>query len=102
MCLTAGLVISAVLMTIGIVLVFATHEPRPAGTPPPLSTLLQGAGVGDGLHMVYVGLLLLMATPVFRVAVLSFSWFKDGEKNFGFAALGVFVMLLASFYFGAV
>jgi uncharacterized membrane protein len=42
------------------------------------------------------GIVLLMLTPVVRVAVLTLGLFRDGDRRFGFVSLAVLAVLVAS------
>src|SRR4051794_15040709 len=69
--LLSGVAASALLLSFGIVGVLVSGRPRTVGTPPPLPAVLRGVACGQGVDLLYLGLLVLMATPVLRVAVLA-------------------------------
>jgi uncharacterized membrane protein len=46
------------------------------------------------------GVLLMLATPVVRVAVACFLFFREHDRKYGFISLGVLVILLLSTLFG--
>lgn len=112
--LRAGVTISAVLLVIGTVLVFH-HHPLYRSSPDELPTLtspdseyphsirevlrMTGEGKGQGIAM--LGLLLLIATPVLRVAV-SIALFAI-ERDWLFTTITTIVLglLLLAFVLGA-
>jgi len=66
------------------------------------------AGLIDGLFMSgripleieRVGVLLMLATPVVRVAVACFLFFREKDYKYGYVSLGVLVILLMGSEFG--
>jgi uncharacterized membrane protein len=47
-----------------------------------------------------VGVLLMLATPVVRVVVACFLFFKEKDYRYGYISLGVLVILLLGSVFG--
>ncbi|NLX98509.1 MAG: DUF1634 domain-containing protein [Rhodopirellula sp.] len=91
--LVAGVVLSGTLLLVGLVLVFLRHQPRPEGPPPGQGKLLVAALAGDGLAMLDLAPLLLVVTPMFRVAVLAIGWTLEGDQRFALVALAVLRLL---------
>jgi len=66
------------------------------------------AGLIDGLFMnghipldiERAGVLLMLATPVVRVAVACFLFFREKDYKYGYVSLGVLVILLLGSVFG--
>jgi len=66
------------------------------------------AGLMDGLFMTgripldieRVGVLLMLATPVVRVVVACYLFFREKDYRYGWISLGVLVILLLSLVFG--
>jgi len=66
------------------------------------------AGLIDGIFMKghfsldieRVGVLLMLATPVVRVAVACFLFFREKDYKYGYVSLGVLVILLLGSVFG--
>lgn len=66
------------------------------------------AGLIDGLFMTgsipsqieRVGVLLMLATPVVRVVVACFLFFREKDHRYGWISLGVLVILLLGSVFG--
>jgi uncharacterized membrane protein len=46
------------------------------------------------------GVLLMLATPVVRVIVACFLFFREKDRKYGFISLGVLIILLLSTLFG--
>lgn len=55
--------------------------------------LLLGAGWGDAVAWVAIGL--LVAAPLVRVGWLAIRWFRRGDTRFGLAACGVLAIIAA-------
>jgi uncharacterized membrane protein len=98
--LTGGVVVSGVLLLLGLVLTLAHDEPRPAGPPPGLGAVLRGVAHGEGLALIYLGLLALVATPVLRVAVLALGWLVLGPRWLAGVALVVLGLLVVGIVLG--
>jgi len=66
------------------------------------------AGLIDGLFMTghiprdieRAGVLLMLATPVVRVAVACFLFFREKDYKYGYVSLGVLLILLLGSVFG--
>ncbi len=89
--LLAGVIVSGVLLALGLVTALASGQSRPKGAPS-IPGLLRQAVHGEGVGLLYVGLLLLIATPILRVVVLAVGWAV--EKQWRFAAVAVVVLTL--------
>ena len=98
--LLAGVAVSGVLLLLGLILVFARHQPRPEGLPPRFGALVAMSLDGDGLSILHLALLLLMATPILRVAVLALGWMLDGDRRFALVAALVLGLLFSSIWLG--
>jgi uncharacterized membrane protein len=98
--LLSGVAASAVLACLGLLLVFVQQEPRPETPPPGLGTLLLAAMHGRGVAILDLALLLLMATPLLRVAVLALGWARSGDRRFTGVALIVLGLLALSLLLG--
>jgi len=102
--LLAGVAASGVLLLLGLTLVFSQHQPRPEGLPPPFGKLAATSLDGNGLSILYLALLLLMATPILRVAVLAvgwaLGWARDGDRRFALVAVLVLGLLFLSIWLG--
>lgn len=98
--LLAGLALSGLLVASGLGLALARGQPRPVGAPPALGVVFREASGGDGTAWMELGLLMLMATPVLRVAVLALGWGLAGERRFAAVALAVLGLLALSLALG--
>jgi uncharacterized membrane protein len=67
--LLTGVSASAVMLAIGLLIVWFRHETRP-NEPPAFSNVVSGVARGRGTCVLYAGLLLLAATPILRVLVM--------------------------------
>jgi uncharacterized membrane protein len=98
--LLGGVILSGVVLAAGLGLVLVTHQPRPEGVPPTVGQLHWSAVHADGVATLYVGLLLLMLTPLVRVAALAVGWLLGGDRRFALAAAVVLALLVLSLWLG--
>jgi uncharacterized membrane protein len=98
--LQSGLVASGLLLIAGLLLALITDQPRPEAVPPGMRSLLRRALRANGVAMLYLGLVLLMLTPVARVVVLGTGWLLEGQRRFALVALCVLVLLAVSVALG--
>ena len=113
--LRAGVLGSLAFIVIGTVLTFV-HHPEYFSSPADLSRLVQpgaafphsvrdvvgGIRLLRGQAIVAAGLLLLIVTPVLRVAVSIFAFIYQSDRTFTFITAVVLALLLLSFFLGAV
>jgi uncharacterized membrane protein len=79
------------------------HLTQPgAAFPHTLQEVLNGLKLWHGQAIVTLGLLLLIATPVMRVAISVFAFIYQKDRLFTFITLAVFSLLLLSFVLGKV
>ena len=100
-CLLTGLVASAALLLIGLIVAVGGGEPRPEGLVTDPRVLLPQAAKGSGVAMLQLGLWLLLFTPVSRVVVLAVGWGARREWSFAATAVVVLCLLAASIMLGA-
>ncbi len=98
--LQAGVVLSGLLLAVGLAVVLVGPDDVSGTLPASISAAARGALRGDGLSLVAVGLLVLMATPVARVAILAMSWFQEGDRRYAAIALAVLAILAVSVALG--
>jgi len=98
--LLAGLILSGGLLILGLCVALLTGQPRPKAPPPPFREVLAAAVAGDGAALIYVGLLVLIGTPILRVAVLAVGWGMVGNRRFMTVSLVVLALLVISLYLG--
>lgn len=97
--LLAGVSMSAILLVVGLFIVLVRDTPRPAVTPP-LNEILHLAFMANGVGLLYLGLLLLMITPVARVIMLIYGYARIGWWRFALISLLVLLLLGTGFALG--
>jgi uncharacterized membrane protein len=111
--LRLGVLISAALVVAGTLMTFAHHpdyvsdpaaldrvvEPG-ADFPRTLSEVASGIAAGRGRAVVTLGLLVLVATPVIRVAVSIMAFARQRDRTFVVITSTVLLLLLLSFALG--
>jgi len=111
--LRVGVVTSLVIIVAGTVLTFVDHPSyvsshaaldrltgEEARFPHTLPAVVTGVRNGDGPAVVMSGLLVLIATPVVRVAVSIFAFVYQRDRTFVLITSIVLMLLLASFALG--
>jgi uncharacterized membrane protein len=111
--LRIGVVTSLAVVVAGLVLIFAQRPElwsspmalqqltqRGVAFPHTLSAVFRGASAMQGEAVVAVGLLLLILTPVARVAVSILAFLYQRDRAFTFITLAVLIILLMSFVIG--
>jgi len=98
--LLSGLTLSGLLLVVGLVLVFVQHEPRPDSPPEAGLEFLRHALRGEGVAILNLGLLILMLTPAFRIAVLVIGWYLERDWIFTAVAAGVLALMGLSLFLG--
>ncbi|MBE7557933.1 DUF1634 domain-containing protein [bacterium] len=113
--LRAGVLTSLAIVALGTVVSFV-HHPEYCSSPQAFQELINGtpdypyrlgsilAGVGrfSGQALVALGLLVLIATPVLRVAVSIFAFAAEKDRTYVVITSIVLALLVASFLIGAV
>lgn len=113
--LRSGVVASMALVAVGVALMFA-HHPEWHGSREALGAILEGkagfprtplaviqsAAAGGGQGLIVLGLLVLIATPVMRVAVSALAFFIQRDRVFVWITLGVLALLAVGFALGKV
>jgi uncharacterized membrane protein len=99
--LTVGTYVSILLIAIGTVLMFASRIDPLAGGPP----FEPGLIVDDITHgrpagFMWLGLLVLLATPIARVVVSFFGYAARGERTMAVVAALILVVMAASIALG--
>jgi uncharacterized membrane protein len=97
--LLGGVSLSGLILVIGLTLGLSQAEAEP-GTPPPFAVLLRDALAGHSTAVIDLGLLVLMLTPLLRVATLSLGWAIRRQWLFAAVAGLVFALLLLSMFLG--
>lgn len=113
--LRAGVLVSLALVALGTAVTFTHHPqyisaateldklPRPgAAFPKSLADVTAGLADWRGRAIVVTGLLILIATPVLRVAISVLVFIEERDYTFALITGTVFVILLISFALGKV
>ena len=90
--LQAGVLVSAAVMAVGGAMYLAGH----GGQPPDLGTFHKAAWTAD-TRILQIGILLMIATPIARVAFAIFAFAR--VKDWLYAALGAMVLALITWGF---
>jgi uncharacterized membrane protein len=98
--LLIGVVAAGLLMAVGLVIAVAGEQPRPVVQPHLLSSLPSRLADGNGIALIELGLLVLILTPVARVAVLTIGWLVGGDRRFAAVAASVLGLLALSVWLG--
>jgi uncharacterized membrane protein len=103
--LRGGVLVSAGVIVLGVILFYARATRSAHGLidqPYPSSLAAVGTGLvhGDPLAIVALGLLLLLATPVIRVAVSVVAFALEHDRQYVLITLLVLFILLVSFFLG--
>ena len=104
--LRGGVLLSALIILIGLVsfyLVYGSSSQRAAhdaSYPHSLTALVQGLAHADPLSVVTLGLVVLLATPVVRVAVSIVAFALEHDWRYVAITTAVLVILIASFLLG--
>ena len=103
--LRGGVLLSAAIILLGVVLFYARaaatgHTPAITSYPTSLPAVWRGLTQGDALAIISVGLLILLATPVVRVAVSIVAFALEGDRRYVIITTLVLLILLASFILG--
>lgn len=109
--LRAGVILAASVVSVGGVVFLMRHgESNPdyhafRGEPPSIrlvSGILRGVGGFSGRAIIQLGLLILIATPVARVAFSIYAFLRERDRLYVLATLLVGLLLLYSLFFARV
>jgi uncharacterized membrane protein len=103
--LRGGVSASAAIILLGVVLFYlraltSGHTPSVKPFPTSLPAVWSGLAHGDPLAIIALGLLLLLATPVVRVAVSIVAFALEGDRRYVIITTLVLLILIASFVLG--
>ncbi|SET66069.1 Uncharacterized membrane protein [Enterococcus malodoratus] len=88
--LRIGVIVSATIILIGMILLF--FQPSTAQAPNSLPRIFQGLMQLDGQAFIMLGLFCLILTPVLRVVVSIFAFAK--EKDYLYVAITIIVLVI--------
>jgi len=111
--LRTGVLLSLAIIAVGMVIAFA-HRPDDFSSPPALgklaspgthfpntiSEVLAGVRRGSGQAIMMAGLLVLIATPVARVALSIVIFVIERDRIYASITAGVFIILMIAFAIG--
>ena len=106
--LRVGVILSIAIMLVGMVMTFADHpaafttRPANAHFPNTLAAVFAGVRHGDAEAIMMAGLLVLMATPVARVALSVIIFVIARDRLYAAITTAVFAILLISFAVGMI
>lgn len=97
-----GVYLSAAMIVAGLFLLFATGKTGyPAGSfPTSVSTVIAGAQQFKPAAIISLGLFLLIATPIFRVALSVFLFLSEKDYLYTVITFAVFIILIFAITFG--
>jgi uncharacterized membrane protein len=103
--LRGGVLLSAAVILLGTILFYirwvgSSHSTNAASFPHSLVAVGQGLAHGDPLAIIALGLLMLLATPVLRVAVSVITFGLERDWLYTAITLLVLAILVLSFLFG--
>jgi uncharacterized membrane protein len=103
--LRGGVLLSAGIILLGVIIFYARsaaggHTLADKPFPATLAAVGNGLTVGDPLAIIALGLLILLATPVARVAVSIVAFALEGDRRYVVITSIVLLILLASFALG--
>ena len=111
--LRAGVLASVALVVFGTIVTFVHHpgyltssgdldalRNAQNGFPPTLPAVISGLGSFEGRAFVMAGLLLLIATPMMRVAVSVFAFVQLGDRTFTVITATVLALLIVALVLG--
>ncbi|MDB5334702.1 MAG: hypothetical protein JWN70_321 [Planctomycetaceae bacterium] len=98
--LLIGVLISGVVLAAGLLRDPTLGPQERSGTALSIPEVLQGASRQEGVPLINLGLLLLMATPILRIAVLGVGWFFSGDIHFAMVSAVVMLLLIVSIALG--
>ncbi len=93
--LFTGVTLSCLLLLVGAVLYFHSPDTLPKHVPN-LLAMLRRTAHWDGAHIIFLGLVMLMITPVARMVVLVVGFLMEKNWRFTLVSLVVLVGLLIS------
>jgi uncharacterized membrane protein len=100
--LRGGVVLSAFIIGMGMLGVVLRHGDQAGGLSQinSLAAVWQGIAAGNPLAVIMAGLLVLLATPVLRVAVSVVAFAREGDLRYVAISSLVLLILLVSFALG--
>jgi uncharacterized membrane protein len=98
--LRAGLLVGGLLILVGLVL--AVFEGRLRSHPVALGEVAGSLATGRPSAFMAAGILVLVTTPLARVATLAVEFLREGDRRFALVALAVAAILVAGIAAGRI
>lgn len=94
-----GSILSALVMALGVVLVFFAGGATPPAQPLSIGNLISKTLEMDPLSVTQLGILLLLLTPVCRVVIAVVAFGLERDRKYVLISSGVLLVVLASITF---
>lgn len=98
--LRIGVVTSAIVILIGIALYFLNGSGYANGFPTRFGTILSGIVAGKSYAIIMLGIFLLILTPVLRVVVSIYAFYKEKDKMYVIITTIVLIILIVAMLLG--
>lgn len=98
--LRVGVLLSASFLIAGLVLQVIRPQPVASVSPAHLRAAVEGTARLDPGSLVHIGLLILLLTPIARIAAVAFEFVRIREKPFVLICIGVLFLLSISVVIG--
>ncbi|MFD1417895.1 DUF1634 domain-containing protein [Companilactobacillus keshanensis] len=98
--LRIGVVTSAIVIVIGIMLYFLNGSGYSEGFPTRFSTIINGIVAGKSYAIIMLGIFLLILTPVLRVVVSIYAFYKEKDTMYVVITTVVLVILIIAMLLG--
>lgn len=101
--LRIGVLLSAAIVIVGVLMFYATYATTRTDVrqfPHSLGAVMHGLAHGDARSVIVLGLLVLLATPVLRVAVSIFTFALERDWRYVVISSIVLGVLVLSFFLG--
>lgn len=98
--LRVGVTISGIVIAIGLLWLLLNWRGGPTAFPRTFAGIWRGLLTGHPFAVIDVGLVILILTPVFRVAASTFLFVRERDKLYAGITLFVLLMLVLSFALG--
>ena len=95
-----GVVLSMSVVAVGVALWSRAAQAGAGSYPTTIGGVWAGAAAGQPLAVIQVGLLLLILTPVIRVAASVLVFARDGDRPFTIITVTVLALLLCGIFLG--
>lgn len=98
--LRIGVVTSAIVILIGIALYFLNGSGYSGSFPTRFGTIFSGIAAGKSYAIIMLGIFLLILTPVLRVVVSIYAFYKEKDKMYVIITTIVLVILIIAMLLG--